>query len=172
MAAGHVGGGPGSKDENEPFGIQIDLAFEPFQTLFQDVGTVYLDCMASPFYESSPCAQRSDAARQRRRAGRFRPSPFAVLQARCPCARPKGPEYPQRVPQPAGIAGRLPAASGRSRPSRAAAHADEWPSKGNTKPDRRSMAAQPVINRRQKPGTQIHRKRLSHPCWPPSQHGF
>ncbi len=38
----------------------------------------------------------------------------------------------------------------------------------NTKPACRCTATHPAINRRQKPRAQIHRERLSHPCWPPS----
>lgn len=34
-------------------------------------------------------------------------------------------------------------------------------------PCRRRAATHPAIHRRQKPRTQIYRKRLSHPCWPP-----
>jgi hypothetical protein len=54
MAAGHVGGGPGLVDEDETFGFQIDLAFEPYPALLQDVGAVLLDCMASLFCASCP----------------------------------------------------------------------------------------------------------------------
>ena len=38
----------------------------------------------------------------------------------------------------------------------------------DTKSRRRSTSAQPVIYRCNKPDTQIHRKSVSHPCWPPS----
>ena len=38
----------------------------------------------------------------------------------------------------------------------------------NAKTSRRRTAAHPAIHRCQQPHTQIHRKRLSHPCWPPS----
>ncbi len=34
-------------------------------------------------------------------------------------------------------------------------------------PRRRRPATHPGINRRQQPRPQIHRKRLTHPCWPP-----
>jgi len=54
MAAGHVGRGPGFVDEDEPFGIEIDLAVEPVMSLLQDIGTVLLDSMASLFLRVMP----------------------------------------------------------------------------------------------------------------------
>ncbi|WP_432715821.1 hypothetical protein [Xanthobacter autotrophicus] len=42
MATGYVGGDPGFVDEDEPFGVRIQLAVEPGPTLFLDIGAVLL----------------------------------------------------------------------------------------------------------------------------------
>ena len=42
MAAGHVGGGPGFVDEDEPVGIEIELGLEPGPAPLQDVGPILL----------------------------------------------------------------------------------------------------------------------------------
>ena len=54
MAAGHVGRGPSFVDEDEPFGIEIELAVEPVMSLLQDIGTILLDSMASLFLRVMP----------------------------------------------------------------------------------------------------------------------
>jgi hypothetical protein len=59
IAAGHVGRRPSLVDEDQAFWFQIELTVEPVVTLFQDVGTVLLDCvpglygMARPFSPAS-----------------------------------------------------------------------------------------------------------------------
>jgi hypothetical protein len=40
MGAGHVGGGPGFVDEDQPLGIEVRLALEPLPAPLQDVGAV------------------------------------------------------------------------------------------------------------------------------------
>ena len=42
MTAGHVGGGPGLVDEDEPVGIEIELGLEPGPALLQDVRPILL----------------------------------------------------------------------------------------------------------------------------------
>lgn len=42
MAAGHVGGGPGFVDEDEPVRVEIELRLEPGLALLQDVRPVLL----------------------------------------------------------------------------------------------------------------------------------
>ena len=54
MAAGHVGGGPGLVNEHKPFGIEIELVFEPGAALAQDVGPVLLNRVASLFLRVIP----------------------------------------------------------------------------------------------------------------------
>jgi hypothetical protein len=54
MAAGHVGGSPRLVDEDKALRGEIDLALEPFPPLFQDVGPVLLDCMASLYRMARP----------------------------------------------------------------------------------------------------------------------
>ena len=54
VAAGHVCGGPGLVDEDQPFGIEIGLGVEPGPALAQDVGTVLLNRVASLFFRVIP----------------------------------------------------------------------------------------------------------------------
>jgi len=54
MAAGHVGGRPCFVDEDKALRVEIDLTLEPFPPLFQDIGPVLLDCMASLFLRVMP----------------------------------------------------------------------------------------------------------------------
>ncbi len=54
MAAGHVGGGPGLVDKDEAIRVQIELAIEPVLALFQDIGAVLLDGVASLFLRVMP----------------------------------------------------------------------------------------------------------------------
>ena len=42
MGPSHVGRSPGFVDEDQTFGIEIELAFEPSLATLQDVGTVLL----------------------------------------------------------------------------------------------------------------------------------
>ncbi len=54
MAAGHVGGGPGFVDKDEAIRVQIELAIEPVLALFQDIGAILLDGVASLFLRVMP----------------------------------------------------------------------------------------------------------------------
>lgn len=54
MAAGHVGGGPGFIDEDQAFGLQIELAVEPVVPLLQNVGPVLLDGVSRLFLRVIP----------------------------------------------------------------------------------------------------------------------
>ena len=54
VIAGHVGGGPGLVDEDEAFGIEVDLTVEPMPTLSQDVGTVLVDRVPGLFLRVIP----------------------------------------------------------------------------------------------------------------------
>src|SRR3954466_663268 len=49
VAPGHVGGSPGLVDEDQPFGIEIELALEPGLAPPADVGTILLGGMRRLF---------------------------------------------------------------------------------------------------------------------------
>ena len=161
MAAGHVGGGPRLVDEDEAFRFQIDLAVEPVPALLQDVGTVLLDGMASLFLRVIP----------RRMKKRCNPATETVRPTSISARRSSSSEMSLRFSQmarmsPAHVAALwLRGKVTRLAPLRLPTDRRRW---RNTKSRRRRAAAQAAINRRQKPRTQIHRERLSHPCWPPS----
>jgi hypothetical protein len=54
VTAGHVGGGPGLVDEDEAFGLEVDLAVEPMPALSQNVGAVLLDRVPGLFLRVIP----------------------------------------------------------------------------------------------------------------------
>src|SRR3954466_3015419 len=49
VAPGHVGGSPGLVDEDQPFGIEIELALEPGLAPLANVGTILLGGMRRLF---------------------------------------------------------------------------------------------------------------------------
>ena len=51
---GHVGRGPGLVDEDEPFGIEVELSFEPGFPSLQDVGPVLLGRVGTLFLNVRP----------------------------------------------------------------------------------------------------------------------
>ena len=158
MAAGRVPRGPGLVDEDEPVRFQIDLTLEPFPALFQDVGTLSPNGMASLFCASCAAARRSGAARQRRRSAQLRSVPGEVPHARCPCASPKWREYPSPVLQPGTSACRPLWPWSRITclaPLRLPADCRRW---RNAKPGRCGTATPPAICHSQEPRTQIHRE--------------
>ena len=54
MAAGHVGGGPGLIDEDQPLGVEVWLGVEPGAPLLQNVRAVLLDRVAGLFFRVIP----------------------------------------------------------------------------------------------------------------------
>jgi hypothetical protein len=54
IAARHVGGSPGLVDEDELFGIEIELAVEPGFAPFQDVGAILLGRVRGLFLNVIP----------------------------------------------------------------------------------------------------------------------
>jgi len=55
MTAGHVGGCPGFVDEDQPVGIEIELALEPFLAALQDLGAILLARVTGLFLRVIPC---------------------------------------------------------------------------------------------------------------------
>jgi hypothetical protein len=54
VASRHVGGGPGLVDENELFGIEIELAVEPGFAPFQNVGAILLGRVRGLLWDGPP----------------------------------------------------------------------------------------------------------------------
>ena len=55
---GHIGRGPGLVDEDEPFGIEVELSFEPGLPSLQDVGPVLLGRVGTLFLNVRPRASK------------------------------------------------------------------------------------------------------------------
>src|SRR3954463_6710406 len=64
VAPGHVGGSPGLVDEDQPFGIEIELALEPGLAPFANVGPVLLGGMRRLFFTRDlvPAAEAPERA--------------------------------------------------------------------------------------------------------------
>ena len=54
MGARHVRARPGLVDEHEPFRVEVDLAVEPSQPLFQNVGTLLFGGMGGLYGMARP----------------------------------------------------------------------------------------------------------------------
>src|SRR5829696_4204118 len=54
----HVGGRPGLVDEDEPGGIEVELALEPGFPSRQDVGAILLGCVGGLFLNVRPARSR------------------------------------------------------------------------------------------------------------------
>jgi len=57
--AGHVGGNARLIDEDQPFGVEIELALEPRLALLEDVRPVLLGCMGGLFLTVRPQRSRN-----------------------------------------------------------------------------------------------------------------
>src|SRR5215210_2358988 len=86
VAPGHVGGGPGLVDEDQPFGIEIELALEPGLAPLANIRPVLLGGMRRLFLRVILCRRQ-----KRQSALTLTCAPFWAKRAFNVCMRPRPP---------------------------------------------------------------------------------